>query len=126
MGRLGSDSPARLRRMALATAETASSWPTTRAWRASSIRMSFSTSPSSSRLTGTPVARLTTSATSSASTSSFRNRWLLLELVEGLGGLLDLALEVGDEAVGDLRGLGQVARRGPAARPRRAGARARP
>ncbi len=76
MGRLGSDRPARLRRMALATAETASSWPTTRAWRASSIRMSFSTSPSSSRLTGTPVARLTTSATSSASTSSFRNRWL--------------------------------------------------
>ncbi len=30
MGRLGSDSPARLRRMALATARTASSWPTTR------------------------------------------------------------------------------------------------
>ena len=55
MGRLGSDSPARLRRMALATAETASSWPTTRACRASSMRMSFSTSPSSSRLTGTPV-----------------------------------------------------------------------
>ena len=60
--------------MALATAETASSWPTTRAWRASSIRISFSTSPSSSRDTGTPVHRLTTSATSSASTSSFRNR----------------------------------------------------
>ena len=55
MGRFGSDSPARLRRMALATADTASSCPTTRPWRASSIRISFSTSPSSSRLTGTPV-----------------------------------------------------------------------
>ena len=62
------------------------------------MRMSFSTSPSSSRLTGTPVARLTTSATSSASTSSFRKRWRLLQLVEGLGGRLDLALEGRDPA----------------------------
>ena len=75
MGRLGSDNPARLRRMALATAVTASSWPTTRSCRASSIRTSFATSPSSSRVTGTPVQRLTTSAMSSASTSSFKKRW---------------------------------------------------
>ena len=36
-GRLGSASPLRERRMALATALTASSWPTTRSWRTSSI-----------------------------------------------------------------------------------------
>ncbi len=39
------------------------------------MRTSFSTSPSRSRVTGTPVQRLTTSATSSASTSSFKKRW---------------------------------------------------
>ncbi len=33
----------------------------------------------------------------------------LLQLVEGGGGLFDLALEIGDQPVGDLRGLGQVA-----------------
>ena len=126
MGRFGSDSPARLRRMALATAETASSWPTTRAWRASSMRMSFSTSPSSSRLTGTPVHRLTTSATSSASTSSFRNRWVFCSSSRACGGLLDLALEVGDQPVADLRGLGQVAVAGQPLGLARAGARARP
>ena len=71
----GRDRPARLRRMALATARTASSWPTTRACRVSSMRTSLSTSPSSRRVTGTPVQRLTTSATSSASTSSFKKRW---------------------------------------------------
>ena len=71
MGRLGSDNPARLRRMALATAMTASSWPTTRSWRASSMRTSLASSASMSLVTGTPVQRLTTSATSSASTSSF-------------------------------------------------------
>ena len=99
MGRLGSDSPARLRRMALDTAATASSWPTTRAWRASSMRTSFSTSPSSNRVTGTPVHRLTTSATSSASTSSFRNRCARCSSSRSGGGLLDLALEVGELAV---------------------------
>ena len=71
MGRLGSDRPERLRRMALATAETAASWPTTRSWRTSSMRISFWTSPSIRFDTGMPVQRLTTSATSSASTSSF-------------------------------------------------------
>ena len=33
IGRFGSESPARLRRIALATAVTASSWPITRSWR---------------------------------------------------------------------------------------------
>ncbi len=68
-----------------------------------------STSPSRSRLTGTPVQRLTTSATSSASTSSFKQRrpaWSSARLV---GGLLDAALELGDLAVADLGGAGEVA-----------------
>ena len=38
------------------------------------MAMSLATSPSSMRETGTPVQRLTTSATSSSSTSSFKNR----------------------------------------------------
>ena len=42
------------RRTALATARTASSWPTTRWCSRSSILTSFSTSPSSSCVTGTP------------------------------------------------------------------------
>ena len=71
MGLSGSDSPERDRRMALATTDTASSWPTTRSRRTSSMRTSLATSPSMSRDTGTPVHRLTTSATSSSSTSSF-------------------------------------------------------
>ena len=74
MGRLGSLNPARLRRIALETAETASSCPTTRSWRVDSNRTSFWTSPSNRRETGTPVQRLTTSAMSSASTSSFKKR----------------------------------------------------
>ena len=60
--------------MALDTAETASSWPTTRSCRVASRRTSFWTSPSMSRDTGTPVQRLTTSAMSSSSTSSFKKR----------------------------------------------------
>ena len=76
MGRWGSDRPDRLRRMALATAPTASSWPMTRSWRTSSMRTSLATSPSIRRDTGTPVHRLTTSATSSASTSSLSMRWV--------------------------------------------------
>ncbi len=70
-GDSGSPSPARLRRTASETARTASSWPMTRCARRSSIFSSFSRSPSSMRLTGTPVQRLTTSAISSAVTSSF-------------------------------------------------------
>ena len=109
-GRFGSDSPARLRRMALATARTASSWPTTRACehrppcgRACRPR------PPCSRVTGTPVQRLTTSATSSASTSSFKNALVGLELGQLVGGLVDPALELGQLAVADGRGAGQVA-----------------
>ncbi|GBD30265.1 hypothetical protein HRbin32_01368 [bacterium HR32] len=74
MGRLGSLRPARARRMASATACTASSCPTTRWWSRSSSCRSFCISPSSSRVTGIPVHLLTTSAMSSASTSSFRSR----------------------------------------------------
>ncbi len=76
---------------------------------ASSMRTSFSTSPSISRVTGTPVQRLTTSATSSASTSSFKKRWLAWSSASACGGLLDPALEVGQLAVADRRGPGQVA-----------------
>ena len=71
IGLRGSDSPARLRRIAFATAFTASSWPTT-------LRVEGLLHPDEllhltfqEPLTGTPVHRLTTSATSSASTSSF-------------------------------------------------------
>src|SRR5579863_10475849 len=59
MGRLGSLRPARERRMAFATTLNASSWPTTRSRRRSSIWTSFFTSPSSMRETGMPVHLLT-------------------------------------------------------------------
>src|SRR5882724_901169 len=58
IGRSGSASPARERRSAPDTADTASSWPTTRSCRRSSMWTSFSTSPSISRVTGIPVTRL--------------------------------------------------------------------
>ena len=70
IGRFGSESPARERRSAFATASTASSWPITRSCRRSSMWISFSTSPSISFETGMPVQRATTSATSSSVTSS--------------------------------------------------------
>ena len=116
IGRSGSCSPARERRRALATASTASSWPITRWCRRSSMWMSFSTSPSSSRETGMPVHLATTSATSSASTSSFRNgrrprrgvssaaSSLLLELgnlaVAQLGRALQVGLALGPLELG--------------------------
>src|SRR2546429_485031 len=62
IGRSGSDRPARERRSAADTAATPSSWPMTRSCRRSSMWMSFSTSPSSSRATGIPVHLATTSA----------------------------------------------------------------
>ena len=65
IGRLGSCRPLRLRRTALATASTASSWPTTRWWRPSSSTSSFARSVSIIRATGMPVQALTTSAISS-------------------------------------------------------------
>ena len=70
MGRLGSARPARLRRMAPATAATPVSWPITRSCRWSSSRTSLAISLSMSRETGIPVQRLTTEATSSSVTSS--------------------------------------------------------
>ena len=68
IGRCGSDRPARERRMASATAVTASSCPTTRRCSSASMRSSFSRSPSSIFETGMPVQRETTSAISSAVT----------------------------------------------------------
>ena len=67
-GRLGSDKPARERRMASETALTASSCPTTRLCKASSMRSNFSRSPSSIFETGMPVHLDTTSAISSSVT----------------------------------------------------------
>ena len=74
IGRLGSLSPARERRIALATRSSASSWPTTRCRRRSSMVTSFLTSPSSIFETGMPVHLETMRATSSSSTSSFSMR----------------------------------------------------
>src|SRR5579885_3013516 len=74
MGRLGSFSPARARTTASATADTASSCPITRLCSSSSRWLSFWTSPSISRATGTPVHRDTTAAISSSSTSSLIRR----------------------------------------------------
>ena len=68
LGRLGSDRPARERRTALETAFSASSCPTTLSRRASSMRDSFSLSPSIILDTGIPVQRDTTSAISSSVT----------------------------------------------------------
>src|SRR5579875_1662479 len=62
IGRFGSCRPARARRMALDTAATASSWPTTRCFRAASICSSFSRSLDSIFSTGMPVHRDTTAA----------------------------------------------------------------
>ena len=62
--------------------------------RSSSMRTSLSTSPSMSLATGTPVQRLTTSATSSASTSSFRKApWSRWSSASSLGRRVDRALE---------------------------------
>ncbi|MNQ88808.1 hypothetical protein D3C85_1040890 [compost metagenome] len=72
-GRAGSARPARERRMASDTRRTASSWPTTRLCRNSSMCSSFSRSPCIIFDTGMPVARDTTSAISSAPTR-VRNR----------------------------------------------------
>ena len=68
IGRLGSERPARLRRIAFATASTASSWPITRLCSSSSMRKSFSFSPSIIFDTGMPVALESTSAISSSVT----------------------------------------------------------
>ena len=72
MGCSGSASPARLRRIAPATAETASSCPITRSCKRSSRSISFSISPCIIFVIGIPVHEETTSAISSSVTSSFR------------------------------------------------------
>jgi len=59
---------------------------------------SLSTSPSSSLVTGTPVQRLTTSATSSRRLL-LQERWEVWELGQLGGRLVDAALELGDLAV---------------------------
>ena len=75
VGRFGSDRPARERRIASATALTASCWPTTRLLSTSSMRSSLSRSPSSIRDTGIPVHFETISATS-VSVTELRTSWL--------------------------------------------------
>ena len=106
IGRSGSLRPARERRSALATASTASSWPTTRWCRRSSMWTSFSTSPSMRRRDRDAGPAATTSAMSSASTSSWRKPALAVGS-RGLG-LGELALELGDLAVAQLGGALQV------------------
>ena len=103
----GSDSPARERRIASATALTASSWPTTRLPSTSSMRSSFSRSPSSMRETGMPVHFETISAIST-SVTELRSSWFgLLFDLERLGEPL---LEIGDPAVLQLRHAREILR----------------
>ncbi|COX06589.1 Uncharacterised protein [Mycobacterium tuberculosis] len=73
-GRLGSFSPARVRRMALETALTASSCPMIRLCSSSSIRNSRVVSASVSLNTGIPVQLPSTSAICSSSTSATTSR----------------------------------------------------
>ena len=77
MGFVGSFRPARVRRIASATAVTASSCPMTRSCRISSRWSSFSRSPSISFATGMPVHRATMRAISSSVTRSRRRPSLL-------------------------------------------------
>ena len=71
MGRLGSLRPTRPLRMALETAVTASSWPTTRPWRMPSRLRRRSDSSSASFCTGILVQPDTTAAISFSPTTSF-------------------------------------------------------
>ena len=106
IGRFGSCKPARDRRTAWATARTASSWPTTRLASTSSIRSSLSRSPSSIFSTGTPVQRETTPAIwSGVTASSIIRRGLA---VAGFR-FAQLLLQLGDDAVGQFAGAGQIA-----------------
>ena len=109
MGLFGSDRPARLRRMAPATAETASSWPMTRSCSLSSRSTSFSISPCIILDTGMPVHVDTTSAISSCDTSSLRIAPSSCLSFRACSACCKLALQLGDAAVADLGGLHQVA-----------------
>ena len=109
MGRLGSDSPARLRRMALATAETASSCPTTRSCRVCSRRTSFWISPSMQardRHAGPAADHL---GDVLGVDLFLQEAGARLQLGQVVGRLDDAPLEVGQLAVADGRGAGQVA-----------------
>ncbi|GIX12081.1 MAG: hypothetical protein KatS3mg118_0040 [Paracoccaceae bacterium] len=103
-GRFGSFSPARARRTAFETARTASSCPTTRLPSSSSMRSSFSRSPSSILSIGMPVQRSTTAATCSGVTASST----ITSAFVGLG-LGQLALQRRDDAIGQLARPGEVA-----------------
>ncbi len=73
-GRFGSFRPARVRRIALATALTASSWPMIRLCSSSSMRSRRVVSSSVSLNTGIPVQFARTSAICSSSTSAMTSR----------------------------------------------------
>jgi hypothetical protein len=79
MGRLGSRSPARLRRMAFETALRASSWPMTHLRSSSSMRSSFSVSSSSTSETGMPVISAMTWQMSFSSTTVCGSDWPSLQ-----------------------------------------------
>ena len=109
MGRLGSDSPARLRRMALATAETASSCPTTRSCRVDSRRTSFWISPfhqARDRHAGPAAHHLRDVLGVDLFLQEAGAR---LQLGQVVGGLDNAPLNVGQLAVADGRGAGEVA-----------------
>ena len=72
IGRFGSFSPLRARRIASESALIAASWPTTFVCSASSMCNSFSASPSIMRSTGMPVICATSEAMSLSVTSSPR------------------------------------------------------
>ena len=94
--------------MALATACTASSWPTTRSCSTSSRRTSFCISPSISRVTGTPVHLRHDLGDVLLVDLLLQHRRWPLQLVEVRGGLGDAALELGDAPVADLGRLLEV------------------
>ena len=108
MGRLGSDRPARLRRMALATACTASSWPMTRWWSRSSRWTSFAISPSisSAHRHAGPLGHDLGDVL--GVDLLLEHAVALLQLVEVGGGIGDAPLELGDAAVADLGRLLEV------------------
>src|SRR5215207_3200237 len=94
VGRFGSLRPARERRMAFETASMAASWPMTRLWSSSSMRISFCVSASVSLNTGMPVHMETMSAISSSPLSGLSVAPLLLELALLVGELALLVAQV--------------------------------
>src|SRR3989344_636168 len=74
-GLFSSEMPALARRMAREMALIASCWPITRRLSVASMASSFLASSVIKRITGIPVQRETTRATSSSVTSSFKKGW---------------------------------------------------